>query len=252
MPFCVCVFLFSCQLWTCAGWWYRSAKRTKDKKTFLSSHRRNRHSNYYNCPFFKLNFLFFVCLRDVLSNMIKVKGVIPPFACILGSGAFFLDDDMSHLLVRKRLYHHRKLNGKMALHFICFVSHIILQLNRAYLERILVSVNNIISKSSYTWFKIDKKKLTKPLMALKTPPNSIYFYRTRVRSLEMLVTNSLTNWLTDSLTDSCLVNLIDVTLAWEDAYSKLVEAATVADVSDEDRVGNSLLQIWKLRFGHKA
>ena len=125
--------------------------------------------------------------------MIKVKGVIPPFACILGSGAFFLDDDMSHLLVRKRLYHHRKLNGKMALHFICFVSHIILQLNRAYLERILVSVNNIISKSSYTWFKIDKKKLTKPLMALKTPPNSIYFYRTRVRSLEMVVTNSLTN-----------------------------------------------------------
>ena len=25
-----------------------------------------------------------------------------------------------------------------------------------------------------------------------------------------------------------------------------------ADVTDEDRVGNSLLQIWKLRFGHKA
>ena len=40
-----------------------------------------------------------------------------------------------------------------------------------------------------------------------------------------------------------------MTLACEDAYSKLVE---VADVSDEDRVGNSLLQIWKLRFGHKA
>jgi len=43
-----------------------------------------------------------------------------------------------------------------------------------------------------------------------------------------------------------------VTLAYEDAYSKLVEVVTVADVSDEDRVGNSLLQIWKLRFGHKA
>ena len=36
------------------------------------------------------------------------------------------------------------------------------------------------------------------------------------------------------------------------AYSKLVEVVTVADVSDEDRVGNSLLQIGKLRFGHKA
>ena len=64
--------------------------------------------------------------------------------------------------------------------------------------------------------------------------------------------HSLTHSLTDSLTDSCLVNFIDVTLACEDAYSKLVEAVTVADVSDEDRVGNSLLQIWKLRFGHKA
>ena len=42
-------------------------------------------------------------------------------------------------------------------------------------------------------------------------------------------------------------------LAWhEDAYSKLAEVVTVADVSDVDRVGNSLLQIWKLRFGHKA
>ena len=48
------------------------------------------------------------------------------------------------------------------------------------------------------------------------------------------------------------MNLIDVTLAFEDANSKLVEVVTVADVSDQDRVGNSLLQIWKLRFGHKA
>ena len=55
-----------------------------------------------------------------------------------------------------------------------------------------------------------------------------------------------------SLTHCRLVNLFDVTLAYEDAYSKLVEAVSVADVSDEDRVGNSLLQILKLRFGHKA
>ena len=57
---------------------------------------------------------------------------------------------------------------------------------------------------------------------------------------------------TPSLTHCHLVNLIDVTLACEDAYSKLVEVVSVADVSDEDCVGNSLLQIWKLRFGHKA
>ena len=67
-----------------------------------------------------------------------------------------------------------------------------------------------------------------------------------------LVSNSLTDSLTNSLTPQRLVNLIDVTLTCEDAYSKLVEVVTVADVCDEDRVGNSLLQIWKLRFGHKA
>ena len=38
----------------------------------------------------------------------------------------------------------------------------------------------------------------------------------------------------------------------EDANSKLVEVVTVADVDDEDRVGNSWLHIWNLRFGHKA
>ena len=59
----------------------------------------------------------------------------------------------------------------------------------------------------------------------------------------MLVTNSLTHSPTDSLTYSCLVNLIDVTLACEDANSKLV---------DEDRVSNNFLQVSKLRFGEKA
>ena len=63
---------------------------------------------------------------------------------------------------------------------------------------------------------------------------------------------SVTDSLTHSLTHCRLVNLIDVTLACEDGNSKLVEVVTVADVDDEDRVGNSLLQIWKLRFGHKA
>jgi len=43
-----------------------------------------------------------------------------------------------------------------------------------------------------------------------------------------------------------------VTLAFEDANSKLVEVVTIADVDDEERVGNSLLQIWKRRFGHKV
>ena len=63
---------------------------------------------------------------------------------------------------------------------------------------------------------------------------------------------SCRHWLPLSLTDCRLVNLIDVTLACEDGNSKLVEDVTVANVDDEDRVGNSLLQIWELRFDHKA
>ena len=43
-----------------------------------------------------------------------------------------------------------------------------------------------------------------------------------------------------------------MSLACEDGNSKLVEVVTVVDVDDEDCVGNSLLQIWELRFGHNA
>ena len=46
--------------------------------------------------------------------------------------------------------------------------------------------------------------------------------------------------------------MIDVTLACEDANSKLVEVAPVDDVDAEKRVDNSLVQIWKLKFGHKV
>ena len=46
--------------------------------------------------------------------------------------------------------------------------------------------------------------------------------------------------------------MIDVTLRCEDANSKPVEVVTVADVSDLNHVGNSLLHIWKLRLGHKT
>ena len=63
------------------------------------------------------------------------------------------------------------------------------------------------------------------------------FYWTWVRSLATLVS---------------LVDFIDLTLACEDANLKVIEVVTVADVDAEDCVGNSLLQIWKLRFGLKA
>ena len=64
----------------------------------------------------------------------------------------------------------------------------------------------------------------------------------------MLVSDSLT----DSLYHSRLVNLIDVTLACEVGNSKLFEGVTVFEVDDEKRVDNSLVQIWKVNFGHKV
>ena len=41
-----------------------------------------------------------------------------------------------------------------------------------------------------------------------------------------------------------------MTLACEDGNSKLVEVVAVAHVDDEKRVDNSLVQIWKVNFGH--
>ena len=43
-----------------------------------------------------------------------------------------------------------------------------------------------------------------------------------------------------------------MTLAFEDGNSKLVEVVTVVEVNDEKRVDNSLVQIWKVNFGHKV
>ena len=62
--------------------------------------------------------------------------------------------------------------------------------------------------------------------------------------------HSLCLSLTDLLTNSLLLSKLD----WCDpgVWRCLLEVVTVADVNDVDRVGNSLLQIWKLRFGHKA
>ena len=69
------------------------------------------------------------------------------------------------------------------------------------------------------------------------------FYRTQVQSLFTFASNSLTDW----LTDCCLVDLIDVTLACEEANTKLVDV-----VADENRIGNNLLKISEPRFGQKA
>ena len=41
-------------------------------------------------------------------------------------------------------------------------------------------------------------------------------------------------------------------MACEDDNSKLDEFVTVADIDDEKRFDDSFMQIWKLKFGHKA
>ena len=41
-------------------------------------------------------------------------------------------------------------------------------------------------------------------------------------------------------------------LACEAAYSKLVKVVTFADVDAEKRVDDSLVQIWRLKFGQKV
>ena len=52
--------------------------------------------------------------------------------------------------------------------------------------------------------------------------------------------------LTPSLPNSCLVNLIDMTLACEDAHSKLIEVFTVADVEScwQQFVADLEAEVW--------
>ena len=71
------------------------------------------------------------------------------------------------------------------------------------------------------------------------------FYRTRVRSLGMLVTYWVTNSLLFSKLDWCDPGM----WRWQ---VKLVEVVTVAHVDDEKRVDNSLVQIWQVKLGPKV
>ena len=98
-----------------------------------------------------------------------------------------------------------------------------------------------------------KKYFSCKSFSLKSPHHPVPYYDRHIvfigpesdHCLPLSLTDSLTDW----LTHSCLVDFIDVTLACEDANSKLVDVVTIAD---DDRVGNNLLQISKLRFGQKA
>ena len=60
----------------------------------------------------------------------------------------------------------------------------------------------------------------------------------------------ITQFNNDSLPNSCLVDLIDVTMAVEDVNSKLDQVVIVADLDAANHINGSLalLQIWKLQF----
>ena len=71
-----------------------------------------------------------------------------------------------------------------------------------------------------------------------------HYYRTRVRSLFTLVSN----WLTHSLTHSCLVNLIDVTLACEDDHSNLLRLLLLLMLMMRNVLTTVWCRFWNLKF----
>ena len=74
------------------------------------------------------------------------------------------------------------------------------------------------------------------------------FLSNRGRSLAALVSESLTAKLTNWLTHSFLVDLTEVTLAFEDANSKLLDVVSVADVDALECDDESLVEIFLLHL----
>ena len=107
-------------------------------------------------------------------------------------------------------------------------------------RRMLVN-HQIISNTKQSYHVLTKCSLRSLQVSSNQPGVQFYTgnFLPRLSILCFIIPLSLT----PSPIHSCLVDLIDVTLACEDANSKLVDIVTVADVDDEDHVGNSLLQI---------
>ena len=131
------------------------------------------------------------------------------------------------------------------------------KIKRHKTERKLISLFFIFQPSEVLVFTITTHKLCANIgirsVTFKTK-NAKYesclpFYRTRVRSLVMLVTHSLTNWLTHSLLfskldwcDVCLVKMPTQNLL----RLLLLLMLMMRNVHD------SCMQICKLKFGHEA
>ena len=75
-----------------------------------------------------------------------------------------------------------------------------------------------------------------------------YFFVIWVVKKRFHLISQLTRSLAHCLSDCCLVDLIDVTMAFKDANSKLLDVVSVADVDAKERVDDSLVKILKLHF----
>ena len=121
---------------------------------------------------------------------------------------------------------------KSVLHEFCVTSAL---MNRKGLE----STFTVLSAYSYQTFSPAISDI------------GIRFHLSSKKSLFRLTSNPCFNS-HPSLIIFCCWDLIYVSLASEDANSKLVDVITVADVDTETHVNKSLVQIWKLKFGHKV
>ena len=92
---------------------------------------------------------------------------------------------------------------------------------------------------------------------IATPLLLVFFFSFRQAfstALNVFIGTESNHWLcslTDWLTHSLLFSKLD----WYDPgmwQLKLVKVLTIAHVDDEKRVDNSLVQIWKVKFGHKV
>ena len=91
--------------------------------------------------------------------------------------------------------------NKCSLMFFIFCAHQVRKCS--YFQKIRERLSALDSMKREIWNQLVKTRNNTPNLSLAIL-DDFYFYRTRVRSLGMLVTN----W----LTHSCLVNLIDLTL----------------------------------------
>ena len=153
--------------------------------------------------------------------------------------SFYDTSEKSRQIQTVKLWHWFKSNNDTGQHLE--FSRCLAIENNQFLVKLIVRSKSLTSQKTHA---IQGPNTTSTFAFAKQSVIRFFFNRVRVRSMAALVRD----WLTDSLTHSWLVDLIDVNLACDDGNSKPVEVLTVAEKHADD----SLVQIWKMDFGHKA